>query len=281
LIQSSRGYQEMNRGTSCIISVVSSILIIDGVGSAGQRPADWAQPVTDLRIRNFYKVSNDVYRSAQPNVEAIKQLERFGIRSMLNLRERHTDACDARGTKIRLYQVPIDPARINDEVIARALKVIAHADKPILVHCWHGSDRTGAVIAMYRMVFMNWPREKAIDEFQNGGFGYHRVVYPNIIKYLASADIEKLKKEAASSTKQKNFAPGAGTKFFCHSALKIGFVIPCAELKAPAHVAAPQAYTEASLRSVFISLWSEISAPPSGPPDPASLQSRRCVHLHP
>ncbi len=195
----------MHRRILCIITALSTILIINGAAFTGQRPADWAQPVTGLGIKNFYRVNDDVYRSAQPGVGGMKQLERLGIRSILNLRELHSDADEARAAKIRLYHVPINPAKIDDAVIVRALRVIAHADKPVLVHCWHGSDRTGAVIAMYRMVFMNWPREKAVEEFLHGGFGYHRGIYPNIIKYLKSADIEKLKKAALSSSAKKNF----------------------------------------------------------------------------
>jgi protein tyrosine/serine phosphatase len=75
------------------------------------------------------------------------------------------------------------------------LRAIAQAEKPILIHCWHGSDRTGVVAAMYRMVFQNWPREQAIDEFVNGGFGYHASFYPNIERYLKRVDIEAIRRQ--------------------------------------------------------------------------------------
>ncbi len=163
------------------------------------RPIDWAQPVIGFKIDNFYKIDEAVYRSEQPNSKDMKALEEAGIRSALNLREYHSDADEAKGTHIQLYRVAMNAGEIYDTLIAKALYSIDRAKKPILIHCWHGSDRTGAVVAMYRMVFQNWPREKAIDEFKNGGFGYHEWWYPNIENYLKTVDIEKMKKAIASS----------------------------------------------------------------------------------
>jgi protein tyrosine/serine phosphatase len=73
------------------------------------------------------------------------------------------------------------------------LRLFRAAPKPVLVHCWHGSDRTGAVVATYRMVFQDWTREAAIDELINGGYGFHKATYPNIVKLLETIDVEALK----------------------------------------------------------------------------------------
>jgi len=42
----------------------------------------------------------------------------------------------------------------SDQVIA-ALRIITLSKYPVLVPCWHGSDRTGTVSAMYRTVFQH------------------------------------------------------------------------------------------------------------------------------
>lgn len=164
------------------------------------RPTEWAQPVIGVELDNFYQVSKDVYRSEQPDDEVMVQLQAMGIRSSLNLREYHSDKDEAEGTSLKLYRVPMNAGEINDALVEQALTAIAEAPKPVLVHCWHGSDRTGAIVAMYRMVFQNWPRERAIDEFVNGGFGYHKNVYPNIERYLETVDIERFKKRLAQHT---------------------------------------------------------------------------------
>ncbi len=157
------------------------------------RPADWAQPVIGFKLGNFYQVSDDVYRSQQPDDEALRELEKAGFRAVLNLREYHADDAEEAGN-LKLYRVPMAAGEVSDAEMARALKIMVEAPKPLLVHCWHGSDRTGVVVAMYRMVFQNWPREKAIDEFVNGGYGYHKSFYPNIEKYLETVDVRRFQR---------------------------------------------------------------------------------------
>lgn len=179
-------------GTSPLkILLILLALFVGGSACADPRarPTEWAQPMLDVQLGNFYKVSDELYRSRQPGDEEMAQLAAMGIRSVLNLREHHSDDDEAKTTNLKLYRVPMNAGDINDELVTKALDALAAAPKPALVHCWHGSDRTGAIVAMYRMVFQGWPRQQAIDEFINGGYGYHRSVYPNIERYLETVDI--------------------------------------------------------------------------------------------
>ena len=171
------------------------LLPLVAVAEVRVRPVSWAQPMMGLDLDNFYKLTEGVYRSKQPDDEAMAALENMGIRSILNLREYHTDDDEARGTGLKLYNVPVNAGRIDDEFVLRSLRIIASAEKPILIHCWHGSDRTGVVAAMYRMVFQGWSREAAIDEFVQGGFGYHKRFYPNIERYLETVDIDTIREQ--------------------------------------------------------------------------------------
>lgn len=156
------------------------------------RPLEWAQPMIGMELENFYQMTEQVYRSKQPDDEEMERLEAMGIRSVLNLRAYHTDEDEAKGTALKLFHVPVDAGDIDDGFVVRALRMIDSAEKPILIHCWHGSDRTGVVAAMYRMVFQGWSREQAMDEFINGGYGYHANFYPNIERYLQRVDIEAI-----------------------------------------------------------------------------------------
>lgn len=177
--------------------VLMLLLAVSAYAEPRVRPIEWAQPMLGVELDNFYQVSTELYRSDQPDDEAMRQLQAMGIRSALNLREYHADDDEADGTTLKLYRVAMNAGEINDALVARALEAIAEAPKPILVHCWHGSDRTGAIVAMYRMVFQNWPRQRAIDEFINGGYGYHQSVYPNIERYLQTVDIAQFKRRLA------------------------------------------------------------------------------------
>ena len=60
----------------------------------------------------------------------------------------------------------------NEEQLIEALRIIKNRKAPIVIHCHHGSDRTGAVCALYRVVFQNVSKEDAIHEMTEGGFGF-------------------------------------------------------------------------------------------------------------
>lgn len=191
-----------------IVSIVTATL---AVAEMRPRPVKWAQPMMDSRMENFYKVDDDLYRSEQPSGKGVKELERYGIRSILNLRNRHSDKEEARKASMTLYTIPMEAGEMTDDSMEKAMLVIARAEKPMLVHCWHGSDRTGAVIAMYRMVFQGWTRAEAIDELINGGYGYHKNLYPNITGYLTDVDLSRFKKalKGAGALEIKQKSPAA------------------------------------------------------------------------
>ena len=159
-----------------------------------QRNSSWAVPVESKYISNFYKIDEDIYRCAQPDAKAFAELETIGIKEVLNLRNFHSDKGLAKNTKLALHRVKMTAGKSDWEKLVNALRIINSRKGPIVIHCWHGSDRTGIVCALYRIIFQDWTKEAAIDELRNGGYGYH-VVYDNIITFIQNADIEKLKTE--------------------------------------------------------------------------------------
>lgn len=145
-------------------------------------------------LENLYKIDTGVYRSDQPSYSDFRALEKFGIREVLNLRNRNSDDDEAKGTKITLHRVKMKAHSVNEDQLIKALRIIKNRRGPIVVHCHHGSDRTGAVCAMYRIVFQNVPKQKAIHEMTEGGFGFHGI-YTNIIRTIEKADIERIRRE--------------------------------------------------------------------------------------
>jgi protein tyrosine/serine phosphatase len=139
-------------------------------------------------LQNLYQVSDSVFRSEQPDGTGFAWVGQKGIRSILNLREKHTDKDLEGKTELVNYSIQMRASRFTDQEVIEALRVLKEAPKPILVHCQHGADRTGVIIAMYRIVFQGWSKEKAIEEMENGGFHYH-VQYDNIPAYIRGADV--------------------------------------------------------------------------------------------
>ena len=142
---------------------------------------------------NLHRVDQKVWRSGQPARCDFRTLEKDGIGEVLCLRRWHSDRDEARDLK--LHHIRMNAGDIRDADIIAALKVMVAADKPLLVHCFHGADRTGVVIAMYRMVVQGWPREKAIAELTDPRHGHHADVFPNIREYLETVDVEKIRRE--------------------------------------------------------------------------------------
>lgn len=118
---------------------------------------------------------------------------------MLNLRENNSDQAEIAAINrkwnnaITLYEIPLDTGSITEDDLYKILTVIRDAPKPLLIHCWHGSDRTGCSVAAYRIVFENWSVEDAISELMKPEYGHHKNIYTNIPELLRKADWKKIK----------------------------------------------------------------------------------------
>jgi protein tyrosine phosphatase (PTP) superfamily phosphohydrolase (DUF442 family) len=156
------------------------------------RPATWAQRVPSATLKNWYKVDADVYRSEQPTREGFKEIKAKGIKSVINLRFEHSDAALVEGLDLVLIEVRMTAWDFSEDDVVRALKAIESAPKPVLVHCQHGSDRTGLVVAMYRVVYLNWPKEEALAEMRRGGFGFHWY-YFSIPAFIKGVDVARIR----------------------------------------------------------------------------------------
>ena len=112
---------------------------------------------------------------------------------VLNLRNYHDHIRKLRSTDIVQIHLPMRALDIEEHDVVSALRVLGKVDKPVLVHCRRGADRTGCVIAAYRMVYQDWSREKAIIEFRDEKYGYGEKMFPGILKFLEEVNIEVLK----------------------------------------------------------------------------------------
>ncbi|RZL64348.1 MAG: protein-tyrosine-phosphatase [Variovorax sp.] len=164
------------------------------------RPDDWAHPLhgpqadASHRVENLHRITPTLYRSAQPRREDVPALQALGIKTVISFRSFNSDERALRNSGIDLVRVPIDTWSINDDEVRRALIAIREAEKkgPVLIHCWHGADRTGVVAAVYRMALQGWSKDAARHEMFRGGFGYH-TLWRNIPSYLARVNPESMR----------------------------------------------------------------------------------------
>ncbi len=144
-------------------------------------------------ILNFDQVSPDLYRGAQPDAAGVAGLDRAGIRSVVDLRQgsevRPGERTDATGFGMTYTNVPMAGfGRPSAEEIERVLALIRTLPPPVFVHCRHGCDRTGAVIACYRIRHDGWSLEQAMDEARVHGMSRLEVGMETYIRDFARSE---------------------------------------------------------------------------------------------
>ena len=161
---------------------------------ATERPDRWAQPVASPHLPNLNRVDAGLWRSALPRDPDTATLQALGIRTVVNLRPQGDPPWFA-GGGIATRQVGIDTWHVDESQVMQVLAIaIDPAQRPVLVHCTHGADRTGLMIAAYRMVVQGWSEADAEREMIRGGYGYHPV-WINLPRTLRKLDVPSLRAE--------------------------------------------------------------------------------------
>jgi len=182
----------------CLTAVLAAPVLAQDASApipaaAAVRPVQWAEPVEMEGVSNLHRISPTLYRSEQPTALGMKNLERLGIRTIINLRAFNDDKDEVKGTSLRTERVKILTWDIDDQQVVEVMRMLRDPQNgPFLIHCQHGADRTGLMSAMYRILEQGWSVDDALAELTGGGYGYHSM-WSNILKYVRSADIEKLR----------------------------------------------------------------------------------------
>ncbi len=179
----------------------AALLILAAGCSRGPRPARWAIPIESRTLINAYRVDGGLYRSARLKAGAAAELKALGVRTVINLRSEETDRDVLAGSGVNRLRLPCDANEITVEHLATFLRLACDPDRrPVLVHCWAGADRTGAMIAAYRVAAQGWSKEEAVREMTEGGYRFHGLVYRNLVKLITDLDVEDLRRRANIKT---------------------------------------------------------------------------------
>ena len=185
---------------------VAALVALFAVDAYAQAPATpprsdlWAVPITLDGVPNLHQITPTLYRSEQPTALGFRNLEKLGIRTVINLRAFNSDDDEVRGTSLRTERVKILTWNIDDNHVVDVMRMLRHPENgPYLIHCQHGADRTGLMSAMYRILEQGWSVDEALAELTGGGYGYH-AVWKNILRYVRSADVEGLRTAIAAAS---------------------------------------------------------------------------------
>jgi protein tyrosine/serine phosphatase len=189
----------------CLTAVLAAPVLAQDASApipaaAALRPVQWAEPVEMEGVSNLHRISPTLYRSEQPTALGMKNLEKLGIRTVINLRAFNDDKNEVKGTSLRTERVKILTWRIDDKHVIEVMRMLKKAENgPFLIHCQHGADRTGLMSAMYRVLEQGWTPEDALKELIDGGYGYHSM-WKNIVRYVRSVDAASLREAIESDS---------------------------------------------------------------------------------
>ena len=141
-------------------------------------------------IGDFGEVTPTLFRGAQPTRKGFQTLSRMGIDIVVDTRGNRakSEGKEVHRLGMRYVAIPWHCPFPHDEAFARFLKLVReNPDKKIFVHCRLGDDRTGMMIAAYRMAAEGWTADRAMREMERYGFsGVHHVICPTLASYEKS-----------------------------------------------------------------------------------------------
>ena len=140
-------------------------------------------------IRNAGKISDVLYRGAQPKAKGLAELKELGVTTIVDLRGEDREKTEwerkrAESLGMRFVHIPVSgwsPPTI--EQVAEFLSLFrGEPQQRIFVHCRFGDDRTGVFVATYRMLIEKWPAEQALNEMYY--FGFNGFWHPSMKSFI-------------------------------------------------------------------------------------------------
>ena len=153
-----------------------------------------------MAVDRFHRVDERLFRGAQPSEAGLKSLRDAGVRTVISLRDDRDLGFDERrvveSLGMRFVSVPVQDGsfftqsrRIPDEAIRAFFDAVDAAEPgPIFVHCRRGTDRTGAIVAFYRIARQGWDSQRAAKEARDVGMRpWYRGLQQQIKEFTAES----------------------------------------------------------------------------------------------
>ena len=153
--------------------------------------ASFGAPAEKLKIAgvpNAGKISDVLFRGAQPSPQGLVELKKMGVTTIVDLRgnrgpvAREREQAESLG--MRFIDIPVSGwSPPSNAQVAEFLKLFQQdPTQKVFVHCYYGRDRTGVMVAAYRMAQQHWTPDQAVAEMDSFGFHYH--LYPAMKSYV-------------------------------------------------------------------------------------------------
>lgn len=164
-----------------VAAMAAVLLALAAVGHA----ADVIAP----GVVNFHQVNAGIYRGAQPSDAGYRSLAKIGVKVVMDLRNQGDDEARERkaveSAGMKYVSIPLgELSAPNPADLRRALDILEQQkDGPVFLHCRRGKDRTGTVVACYRIEHDGWNNEKALAEARSYGMSWLEVGMERFISH--------------------------------------------------------------------------------------------------
>ena len=154
-------------------SLLLFVAILFGGQAQGQKVSK------DKSLPNFFQINEILYRGGQPDDVGVRRLkDEFNIKTIIYLRSKGDKAERERrlaeDAGLRFINVPLHNwfAPKKSQIDKALAEITRRENQPVFVHCKRGADRTGTVVAVYRMTMDKWTPKQAVAEAKKFGIGW-------------------------------------------------------------------------------------------------------------
>lgn len=146
-----------------------------GIAADSSFPKDarFSERIFGLKgLTNIGRATTQMYRGAQPALDGYTTLKLMGIKTVVNLRTSLSEKHAVEAAGMKSVEIPLGViGDINPETVNKIIDIMKNPDnQPVYIHCRQGQDRTGIIVAAYRMKVDGWSFKDAEAEMQSFGF---------------------------------------------------------------------------------------------------------------
>jgi tyrosine-protein phosphatase SIW14 len=176
----------LTRGASLLILLACTVISL-GKSGESRRPLAHKpgkhEPIEG--VPNFGEVTPKLYRGGQPTRAGFEKLAKMGIKIVVDTGRSARDEKLLKGLGLRYVALPWYCPFPKDKVIAEFLEILKdNPEAKTFVHCRLGEDRSGMMVAAYRMAEQGWTPDEAMNEMHEFGFGaVHHLICPGLARY--------------------------------------------------------------------------------------------------
>lgn len=150
--------------------------------------APTAAPTNPHGLSNFGQVTPMLFRGGQPTTEGFHELKLMGIETVISFRhERGENTLERRAVEaqgMRFVSLPWHAwDEPTDQQVGQFFALLSsNPHSKIYVHCQQGRDRTGTMVALYRVAVEHWCPASAVAEMN--AYHYHHFFFPQLEAYV-------------------------------------------------------------------------------------------------